>query len=131
MFQKPFKVEPVYEEWDTPDNYRRYPGGKELPDKVKVWRVQTLAAKPGDMKRPFGAVARPWDAGELSDSEILADGYNRGKMNGAVAVGRQGNFLQWGFSASPSRMTDAGRNFFLNCVCYIAKFDGKAPKERR
>jgi len=28
-------------------------------------------------------------------------------------------------------MTDAGRNFFLNCICYIRKFDGKGPLVRR
>jgi hypothetical protein len=28
-------------------------------------------------------------------------------------------------------MTEAGRKFFLNCVCYIHKFDGKAPLIRR
>ena len=28
-------------------------------------------------------------------------------------------------------MTEAGKNFFLNCVCYIQQFDGKAPLIRR
>lgn len=58
-------------------------------------------------------------------------GYNRGKENGAVGVGRHANVLQWGFSAPPSRMTDAGRDFFVNCICYIARFDGKLPLIRR
>ena len=53
-----------------------------------------------------------------------------GKMNGAVAVGRHGNFLQWGFSAPPSKMTDAGQKLFVNCLYYIAtatKTSSKAP----
>src|SRR2546423_3239986 len=41
----------------------------------------------------------------------------------SVAIGRHGNYLQWGFSASPKDMTDAGRACFVNCVTYIKKFD--------
>ena len=116
--------------WETPPNYRRYPGGKELPDKVKVWRVQKTTDKPGGTTRPYGVVSRDWKSDKKLDAEALAVGYNKGKMNGAVAVGRQRNFLQWGFSAPPSKMTEAGRAFFLNCVCYITKFDGKRPVTR-
>ena len=28
--------------WKTPGSYRTYPGGKELPAEMKVWRVQNL-----------------------------------------------------------------------------------------
>ena len=125
------KVEPVYEWWNTPENYRHYPGGKELPDKLKVWRIQRISDKPGVLARPSGAVARPWEPGKTLDAEPLVVGYNTGKMNGAVAVGWHGNFLQWGFSAPPAQMTQAGRALFLNCVCCIVKFDGKGPAERR
>ncbi len=76
-------------------------------------------------------MARPWKPSDAPDAEILCIGYNTGKMNGAVAVGRHGNFLQWGFSAPPSKMTDAGRKFFLNSICYIAKFDGKTPSSAK
>ncbi len=114
--------------WDTPENYRRYPGGKELPAKLKVWRIQQIAGPKDIFVRPYGAVAPPWKPEEATDAEMLVAGYNTGKMNGAVAVGRHGNFLQWGFSAPPSQMTEAGRNLFLNCIVYITKFDGKAPR---
>ncbi len=127
VFSKPFKVEPVYEEWETPDHYRRYPGGNSLPDMMKVWRVQQTKDKKTRMVAPYGAVSKPWTTGEAPDAEMLVAGYNTGKMNGAVAVGRHGNFLQWGFSAPPSKMTPAGRNLFLNCICYIAKFNGRSP----
>jgi len=128
VFLKPFHVEPVYEVWETPDNYRRYAGGNSLPDKLKVWRVQQQARDPNTrMVAPYGAVAKPWNPSEASDTEILVAGYNVGKMNGAVAVGRDRNFLQWGFSAPPSKMTEAGRAFFLNSVCYMAKFSAKVP----
>ncbi len=119
-------MEPVYEEWNTPDGYRRYPGGDKLPDKVKVWRVQK-ARDNNPRGVTFGAVSKPWKKSEAPDAEMLVAGYNLGKMDGAVAVGRQGNFLQWGFSAPPSKMTEAGRAFFLNSICYIAKLGAKAP----
>ncbi|MDP2898413.1 MAG: hypothetical protein Q8Q12_17885 [bacterium] len=127
MFEGPFKVKPVYEWWETPSNYRGYPGGEKLPDKLKVWRVQKTTDEPGGTTRPYGAVSRDWKSDKNLDAEALVAGYNKGKMSGAVAVGRHGNFLQWGFSAPPSTMTEAGRSFFLNCVCYIAKFEGKSP----
>ena len=57
-------------------------------------------------------------------------GYNTGKEYGAVGIGRHASFLQWGYSAPPSQMTEAGRNLFLNCLCYIRRFDGKAPLVR-
>lgn len=121
VFSTPFKVEPKYESWKTPGSYRSSPGGEQLGDTIKVWRVQ-------DSGKRFGSVVSPSFGFEDSpDAEILTAGYNDGKEYGAVGVGRHGNFLQWGFSAVPSKMTDAGRSFFLNCVCYIRKFDGKPP----
>ena len=125
VFEKPFKVNPEFEKWDTPDSYRRFPGGDTLPAKMKVWRVQTTDKTYG------GVVSRSWGFNDSPDAEALTPGYNQGKECGAVGVGRHGNFLQWGFSAPPSKMTEAGRNFFLNCICYIHKFDGKGPLIRR
>ncbi len=127
IFSKPLKVEPVYEEWETPKNYRRYPGGDSLPNQLKVWRVQQLRGKEDRMVPPYGAVSRAWKTSDSPDAEVFVEGYNTGKMDGAVAVGRHGNFLQWGFSAPPSKMTEAGRAFFLNSISYIARFNGKTP----
>lgn len=126
VFQKPFKVEPEFEHWDTPSDYhRRHLGKDKLPDKMKVWRVQNTG------KRFGGVVARAYGFTDSPDTEILALGFNRGKEYGAVGIGRHGNFLQWGYSAPPSQMTEAGKKFFLNCICYISKFDGKRPLIRR
>ena len=121
VFSKPFKVDPQLESWPTPGNYRRFPGGDQLPDTIMVWRVQNTGKSSG------GVVARRFGFDDSPDAEILTAGFNSGKESGAVGVGRHGNFLQWGFSAAPSKMTDAGRTFFVNCICYISKFDGKAP----
>ncbi len=96
---------------------------------MKVWRVQDHSKVYG--KIPNSVVARAYGFTDSPDAEVLAKGFNTGKEYGAVGVGRHGNFLQWGYSLPPSKMTEAGRKFFLNCVCYIHKFDGKAPLIRR
>jgi len=121
VFSKPFKVRPEFEFWKTPRSYRGYAGGKGLPDKIKVWRVQNTGKSFG------GVVSHCFGYEDSPDAEILTAGFNTGKESGAVGVGRHGNFLQWGFSAPPSKMTEPGKCFFLNCICYIHRFDGKAP----
>jgi len=121
VFTKPFKVEAVFEEWNTPQSYRRGPGGAKLPDKLKVWRVQNTSPQPATRSNPASAISRPLGPSHLPKAEVLTPGFNTSNRNGAAGAARDGNFLQWGFSAPPSKMTDAGRNFFLNCVCYIAK----------
>ncbi len=121
VFSTPFKVEPSYELWETPASYRRYPGGEDLPARTKVWRVQNSGLTYGSV------VSFSYGFEDSPDAEILTPGFNTGKESGAVGVGRQGNFLQWGFSAPPSKMTEAGKCFFLNCICYIRQFDGKPP----
>ena len=126
VYRTPFAIQPEFESWDTPDNYKRnYIGPDKLPEKMKVWLVQKTGKKVG------GVVA--WGAGftDSPDAEIVALGFNVGKSYGDVGIGRQGNFLQWGYSAPPSQMTDAGRKLFLNCVHYVHEFDGKAPLLRR
>jgi len=124
VFSTPFKVEAQFEMWPTPNSYRRYPGGKDLPAQLRVWRVQNTGQQMG------GVVSSPDGMNNSPDTEILAPGYNVGQQSGAVGVGRHGNFLQWGFSAPPSKMTDAGQKLFLNCIHYIRKFDGKPPQTR-
>jgi len=129
VFAEPFKVKPVYELWKTPSRYRDFPGGKDLPDRLKVWRVQKTTAEPGGVTRPYGAVGWPFKSS--AETEAFVVGYNNGKMYGAVAVGRHRNFLQWGFSAPPSNMTDAGQMLFLNCVHYIASINIKTLSSQK
>ncbi len=121
VYQHPRSVVLTFEMWDTPDNYKRRPGGENLPDKIKVWRVQNSGKKYGSV------VSRFWGFEDSPDAEIIAYGYNSGKEYHAVGIGRQGNFLQWGFSCSPAKMTPAGRNLFLNCIEYIYQFNGQKP----
>jgi hypothetical protein len=121
VYHTPFAVKIETETWDTPGNYRTWPGGDKLPDKMKVWLVQRTGRKGGSVtSSSFGFTDSP-------DAEIIALGFNMGKNYGAIGIGRQGNFLQWGYSAPPSEMTEAGRSLFLNCIHYIRRFDGKTP----
>jgi hypothetical protein len=126
VYRTPFAVRPDFQFRKTPHNYRYYHlGPDKLPDQMKVWLVQKTGKDVG------GVVA--WGDGftDSPDAEILALGFNDGKAYGSVGIGRQGNFLQWGYSAPPSQMTDAGRTLFLNCIYYVRKFDGKVPLLRR
>ncbi len=130
VFLKPLKVQPEFEYRKTPPNYhRRHLGEGKLPDKMKVWRVQDHSKVYG--KIPNSVVARAYGFTDSPDAEVLVKGLNTGKEYGAVGVGRHGNFLQWGYSLPPSKMTNAGKKFFLNCICYIHQFDGKSPLIRR
>ena len=122
VYRTPFAVQPEFESWDTPDNYKFFHVGPDkLPDKMKVWLVQKIGKKGG------GVVAYGEGFTDSPDAEILVLGFNTGKPYGSVGVGRQGSFLQWGYSAPPSQMTEAGRRLFLNCIYYIHRFDGKVP----
>jgi hypothetical protein len=121
VYHTPFAVQLEFETWNTPGNYRSYPGGDKLPDKMRIWRAQRTGKDAG------GVVASCYGFTDSPDAEIIALGFNTGKNYGAVGIGRQGNFLMWGYSAPPSQMTEAGHNLFLNCIHYIRRFDGKTP----
>ena len=124
VYRTPLAVQPEFEFRNTPESYRRgYVRGGKLPDKMKVWRVQTS---------PKGSVVASGSGFEDSpDAEILALGLNRLKSYGDIGIGRQGNVLQWGYGDPPSQMTEAGRRLFLNCIHYIRRFDGQTPLVRR
>ncbi len=91
---------------------------------MKVWLVQKIGKKGGGSV-PFGD-----DFPDSPDEEILALGFNTGRPYGTPGIGRQGNFLQWGYSGSPSQMTEAGQKLLVNCIHYIHRFDGKPPLVR-
>ncbi|MCU0913215.1 MAG: hypothetical protein MUC88_01470 [Planctomycetes bacterium] len=124
MYHTPLAVAPEFEFRATPENYREtYPGPGQLPDRIKVWRVQTS---------PRGSVvACSYGFQDSPDAEIIAVGFNRAKGYGAIGIGRHANFLQWGYGDPPSRMTEAGRRLFINCIHYLHRFDGRTPLVRR
>jgi len=120
VYHTPFKVEPDFEYRKTPPNYHgRHIGTDTLPDAMKVWKVQ-------DSERG-NVVSRSYGFEDSPDAEAIALGFNRGKEYGAVGIGRHANVLQWGYFDPPSRMTEAARKLFLNCICYIHRFDRVRP----
>lgn len=120
VYHTPFKVEPEFEYWKTPSNYHdRHIGTDKLPDQMKVWKVQN-SDRGNVVSRSYGFEDSP-------DAEAIALGFNRGKEYGAVGIGRHANALQWGYFDPPSEMTEAGRKLFLNCICYIHRFDRVRP----
>ncbi len=124
VYHTPFKVEPDFEYRKTPPNYhRRHIGADKLPDKMKVWRVQN-SERDNVVSRSYGFEDSP-------DAEAIALGFNRGKEYGAVGIGRHANVLQWGYFDPPSQMTEPARKLFLNCICYIHRFDRVRPLVRR
>jgi hypothetical protein len=124
VYRTPLAVQPEFEYRNTLNNYRQtWQGPGKPPDKIKVWRVQN--------SQRGNVVARSYGFTDSPDAEVIAVGFNHGKEYGAIGIGRQGNFLQWGYGDTPSQMTEAGRRLFLNCIHYIHRFDGKAPLIRR
>jgi len=122
IFQTPFKINLQLEDRPVPTGYRHYPGGDELGSTIKVWKVQTRmfpVLDPGLVSDPYGFADSP-------DAEIISAGLN-GKGPDSVALGRQGNYFLWGFSASPTDLTPEGRKCLVNSVCYIKRFEGQKP----
>jgi hypothetical protein len=124
VYHKPFEVKPKVKYWETPYNYHdRHIGTYKLSDEMKAWKVQ--------QSERGNVVSRSYGFEDSPDAEVIALGFNRGKEYGAVGIGRHANILQWGYFDPPSRMTEAGRRLFLNCICYIHRFDGCKPLVRK
>jgi len=121
IFRGPFPVGLQFDEEPTPANYRHFPDGVALPATLPVWRVDTTDYTRDKSLQP-GAVASGYGFADSPDAEVIANGINS-KGPGGVALGRHASFFLWGFAAEPTRMTPAGRNAFLNAICYVQRFD--------
>lgn len=120
IFRGPLPVTLTPRDVPTPENYRKYPEGKELGATMPGWRV---CNEP--VGGYWGVVADGYGF-DSPDCEHIAGGVNsKGPL--AAALARQGNFFQWGFSASPKAMTAEARIVFLNVLAYMQMFDGSKP----
>jgi hypothetical protein len=126
VFRSPYPVELLIEDYPTPPRYRALTSGRPLGKSLKVWRVQTKDFPEIDP----GIVSSAWDFEASPDAELIALGVSS-KTPDSVALGRQGNYFLWGFSASPREMTPEARKCFVNVVCYIKKFAGQRPLVRK
>ena len=123
IFRGPIETTLEYATMDTPDGYRAHPAGKDLPEKMKTWQVQT-GKFPDTLD--VGLVSDPYGFEDSPDAEWISSGENT-KGPRSVAIGRHGNFFLWGFSGDPTQMTEGARQVFLNAIHYMRSFDGLRP----
>lgn len=124
IFNKPFKVNIKASMQPTPEAAKEYGPiyKQEIPENVEMWQVQT----PSFLTTPeyrIGMVSRPGGYLDSPETEIISGGKCTKSLD-AIAIGRHGSFLHWGFSASPKYLTEAGKAAFANAVVYISKFKG-------
>lgn len=131
IFKGPFRTKLTLEKCPTPEDafhYTYYYDGP-MPDSIVMWRVQTKGYKT-DEGFPIGMVSRPWGYTDSPDAEYISSGVCAKTLD-AVAIGRHGNFLTWGFAASPAYLTEEAKAVLANAICYIARFKGKGMLVRK
>ena len=131
IFNGPFPVTMTMIMKPTPGAGKSLPyfKGGMAPDSIPMWRVQ----KDGYATRPgmrIGMVSRPGGFEDSPEAEYISGGVS-GKTLDAVAIGRHGNFLHWGFAASPTDMTEEAKAVFANAIVYISQFGGQTPIARK
>jgi hypothetical protein len=94
VFEKPLKVEPEFEEVPTRGEYPYISLDQSLGDTMQAWRVQTKDYPDVDP----GLVSDLYGFEDSPDCEVIAQGMAQ-KGPDTLALGRQGNFFMWGFSA--------------------------------
>ncbi|MGS0524401.1 hypothetical protein ACU8V7_03500 [Zobellia nedashkovskayae] len=128
IFNEPQKVSLTFEDKPTPEPLIKY-SYKTYPKQLPMWRVQKEGYTDGKGYR-IGMVSRGNGFLDSPDAEIISNGVHT-KASDAVAIGRHGNFLLWGFSASPDYMTDEAKKVFANAIVYMKQFKGKKPVARK
>ncbi len=88
-----------------------------------MWLVQTKSYADNTGLR-IGLVTRPWGFTDSPDCEAISCGEST-KSPDAVAIGRHGNYLFWGFAASPEMMTEEAKTVFANAIVYAASKRGE------
>jgi hypothetical protein len=121
IFNQPNKVRPTMVTKPTPGSFFNGFQGAKTPKQMPMWNVVKPGASDGG-KYIIGMVSHGEGFNDSPDAESISGGVCL-KNAEAVALGRQGNYFMWGFSASPDYMTDEAKDVFVNTVCYIKKFD--------
>lgn len=124
IFKGPYKVKLTMVERPTPAGAKEYAEitHEQLPSTLPMWKVQNKDYQ-NTKGYKVGMVTREWGYLDSPDTEIISGGESA-KSYGAISIGRHANFLHWGFSASPTDMTEEAKPVFLNAVVYISKFAG-------
>src|SRR5262245_11061729 len=119
IFQGPLAPDIELTDVVVPGNYRNYPEGRDLPDKIQGWKVHEGEFPSIDV----GMVSDPYGFEDSPDCEWISSGINS-KGPRSMALGRQGNLFLWGFYGDPSRMTPSAKLVFLNAIVYMKRFEG-------
>lgn len=131
IFNKPFPVKMTIRMKPTPSDafHYAYYTDEPIPDSIPMWQVQTKGYKTDEGFR-VGMVSRPWGFEDSFDAEYISSGVCAKTLD-AVAIGRHGNFLHWGFAASPADMTEEAQAVLANAIVYISQFAGQTPVVRK
>lgn len=121
IFNVPNKVKLTMVKQATPASFFNGHEGLTTPKEMPMWRVVKSGAS-ANGKYIIGMVAHGEGFNDSPDAESISGGVCL-KNAEAVALGRQGNYFMWGFSASPDYMTDEAKEVFVNVVSYIKKYD--------
>ncbi len=133
IFHKPNEICLTFENRPIPKYYRSWPSEERHGETMKVWRIQKRgwsSENSQDVSYLPGMVSDPCGFLDSPDREFIARGLNM-KSPEAVAIGRQGNFLFWGFFSPPSVLVPEARKCLVNAICYIKKFDGQMSLVRK
>ncbi|WP_341214498.1 hypothetical protein [uncultured Wocania sp.] len=122
IFKGPLDVSLTMEDKPTPSTAFHYASGRNLPENMPMWRVQTEGYLEGKGYR-IGQVSSFDGFLDSPETEFISSGVCTKDIN-AVAIGRHGNFLLWGFSASPDYMTEESKKVFANAIYYMKQFKG-------
>lgn len=120
IFRTPNAVHLTMETRPTPGSFFNGFEGLTTPKTMPMWNVIKRSANANNYV--IGMVAHGEGFNDSPDAEVISGGVCL-KNAEAVALGRQANYFMWGFSASPSYMTDEAKDVFVNAVVYIKKFD--------
>ena len=129
IFHTPFKVDISYEDVTLTGNYHVRYGGRDLPEAMPMWRMQTEGYRDGK-GFPVGLVSTGYNFDNGIDAEWISSG-TCDKGIEATAIGRHANFFHWGFAAAPEYLTPSARMAFINAVHYTAAFKGKQQITRK
>lgn len=131
IFKGPFKVNIQAEMKPTPASAIEYAKifKETLPDEIEMWRVQNTDYEKTPNYR-IGMVSRPGGFLDSPETEVISSGVCAKSID-AIAIGRHANFLHWGFSGSPTYLTEAGKAALANAIVYISQFAGQHVLARK
>ena len=101
--------------------------GESLPAETEMFRMQTMNYEQNREYR-IGMVSRPGGYTDSPEAEVISGG-KCAKSIDAVALGRHANWFTWGFSASPTYMTETAKALFVNAVVYMKQFADTSKNE--